>query len=145
MSLETFVMTAIAGLLATYGLITVALVAPRIGLPRIDFARAMADLYWAESFDGKAPFWMGNAIIYVNGIIFALIYATWVGQLLPGHELVRGLIWGGILYIGAEIIFVPIFLRGGLFSLKAHKMAWLTSLLVHAVWGFVVGWLSPVL
>lgn len=147
MPLDAFILTAGAGLLATYALIITALWAPRVGLPRIDFSRAMADLYWADSFDGRGPYWMGFAIIHVNGIIFALVYATEIGAMMPAAwpGVVKGAVWGEILYIFAELVFVPIFLRGGIFSVKAHKMAWLTSFIVHGAWGCIVGWLSPVL
>jgi hypothetical protein len=81
----------------------------------------------------------------MNGILFALLYATVVGPLLPGALVVRGLIWGVILFFGAQLIFVPIFLKGGVFSLKHGPRAWITALLVHVLYGVVVGWLSPIL
>lgn len=145
MSLEIFTLAVAAGILATYGLLTTALWAPRYGLPRIDFSRGMADLYWADSFDGKGPYWAAYAAIYVNGVIFALVYATEIGALLPGPGVLRGIIWGMALFLGAEFVFVPIFLKGGFFSMKVHPMAWATSLIVHGVWGAIVGWLCPVI
>lgn len=145
MTLDTFLLAAASGVLATYCLIVVALWAPRFHCPQVDFSKAMANLYWGETLEGEPPYWAAFAAIHVNGIIFALVYATEVGQHLPGPGVVAGLIWGGILYLGAELIFVPIFLKGGIFSVKAHPMAWLTSLIVHAIWGAVVGWLCPII
>ena len=105
----------------------------------------IAELTWGESFQGKAPYWMGFTAIHMNGIIFALLYATVAAPLLPGIPVVRGILWGGILFVAAQLFFVPIFLRGGVFGLKHHRMAWATALLVHGVYGAIVGWLCPII
>ncbi len=144
MPLESIVITIIAGIIATYGLVVMALWAFRIGLPRLDFSRAMAELTYGESFEGQAPYWAGQAVIYLNGIFFALIYATVVAQYLPGPDLVKGAIWGGILFLISGVFFVPLFMREGFFLSHIHKNAWITSAMVHGVWGMIVGWLSPI-
>lgn len=144
MPLESIVITIIAGIIATYGLVVMALWAFRIGLPRLDFSRAMAELTYGESFEGQAPYWAGQAVIYLNGIFFALIYATLVAQYLPGPDLVKGAIWGGVLFLISGVFFVPLFMREGFFLSHIHKNAWITSAMVHGVWGMIVGWLSPI-
>jgi hypothetical protein len=106
----------------------------------------MTQLTFGDSFEGRAPYGWGIVLLHVNGILFALLYATVVGPYLPGELLVvRGLIWGVILFFGAQLIFVPIFLQGGIFSFKHGPKAWITALLVHVLYGVVVGWLSPIL
>ncbi len=144
MPLESIVITIIAGIIATYGLLVMALWAFRLGLPRLDFSRAMAELTYGESFEGQAPYWAGQAVIYLNGIFFALIYATVVAQYLPGPDLVKGAIWGGVLFLISGVFFVPLFMREGFFLSHIHKNAWITSAMVHGVWGMIVGWLSPI-
>ena len=144
MPLESIVITIIAGIIATYGLVVMALWAFRLGLPRLDFSRAMAELTYGESFEGQAPYWAGQAVIYLNGVFFALIYATVVAQYLPGPDLVKGAIWGGILFLISGVFFVPLFMREGFFLSHIHKNAWITSAMVHGVWGMIVGWLSPI-
>ncbi len=144
MPLESIVITIIAGIIATYGLVVMALWAFRLGLPRLDFSRAMAELTYGESFEGQAPYWAGQLVIYLNGIFFALIYATVVAQYLPGIPLVKGVIWGGILFVMSGVFYVPLFLREGFFLSHIHKNAWITSAMVHGVWGLIVGWLSPI-
>ena len=144
MPLESIVITIIAGIIATYGLVVMALWAFRIGLPRLDFSRAMAELTYGESFEGQAPYWASQAVIYLNGIFFALIYATLVAQYLPGPDLVKGAIWGGVLFLISGVFFVPLFMREGFFLSHIHKNAWITSAMVHGVWGMIVGWLSPI-
>jgi hypothetical protein len=145
MDLEFFIQASAAGILGGYVLLIFALWAPRYGLPRLDFPRGMTQLTFGDSFEGPAPYGLGIALLHMNGILFALLYATVVGPLLPGALVVRGLIWGVILFFGAQLIFVPIFLKGGVFSLKHGPRAWITALLVHVLYGVVVGWLSPIL
>ncbi len=144
MPLESIVITIIAGIVATYGLVVMALWAGAIGLPRLDFSRAMAELTYGDSFEGQAPYWAGQAVIYLNGIFFALIYATVVARFLPGPDLVKGAIWGGVLFVISGVFFVPLFMREGFFLSHIHKNAWATSAMVHGVWGMIVGWLSPI-
>ncbi len=144
MPLESIVTTIIAGIIASYGLLVMALWAGGLGLPRLDFSRAMAERTYGESFEGQAPYWAGQAVIYLNGIFFALMYATVVGQYLPGPELLRGAIWGGVLWFVSGVFFVPLFLKEGFFLSHIHKNAWITSAMVHGVWGLIVGWLSPI-
>ncbi len=145
MGLDFFLHVSGVGVLAGYILLIFALWAPRYGLPRLDFPRGMTELTFGDSYDGPAPYGMGIALLHVNGAIFALLYATVVAQYLPGDPFIRGVIWGVILFFGAQLIFVPIFLRGGFFSLKHGPWAWVTALVVHILYGAVVGWLSPIL
>ena len=145
MDLEFFIQASAAGFLGGYVLLIFALWAPRYGLPRLDFPRGMTELTFGDSFEGPAPYGWGVALLHMNGILFGLLYATVVGPLLPGELVVRGLIWGVILFFGAQLIFVPIFLKGGIFSLKHDPKAWITALFVHVLYGVVVGWLSPIL
>jgi len=145
MQLDDFVMAAAAGFLATYVHMVLALWAPRFGLPRLDFAKVLAELSFAGSFDGAPPYWLGLLALHLNGIVFALLYATLAGPLLPGPLFVRGLMWGGILFIGSQLLFVPLFLRHGFFARKAHPRAWMTAAVVHTIYGAILGWLSPVL
>ncbi len=143
--LDFFILTVLVGILATYVHMAFALWAPKYGLPRLDFGKVMADLCFGETFDGDPPYWLGLVALHLNGIVFALLYATLVGPLLPGPLFVRGLIWGGILFIGSQCLFVPVFLRHGFFGLKAHPRAWMTAFVVHGIYGAILGWLSPVL
>ncbi len=144
MQLETFIVAILAGVLATYCMLVMALWAPRLGLPRLDFARVMAELTFGETFEGPVPYRAGLAVIYMNGIFFTLLYATVVARYLPGIPLLRGVQWGIILFFVSGAFYVPLFLREGFFLSHAPRYAWLTSAMVHGVWGLVVGWLSPI-
>ena len=144
MELADFTTAVIAGVLATYVHMVFALWAPRYGLPRLDFAKGMAELSFAESYDGKPPYWLGLVALHFNGIVFTLLYSTVFGPFLPGPPLMRGLIYGGILLIGSQCVFVPVFMRGGFFSLKEDRRAWMTAVVVHVIFGAMVGWLAPI-
>lgn len=145
MTLEFLVHVAIAGFLATYCHLIAALWVKSIGLPRLDLSRAMADFTYGESFSEGPPYWAGQFVICVNGIIFALIYATLVAQYLPGPPPLRGVLFGLLLFVFSGLLFEPIFVRKGFFLSKIGGRAWITALIVHVVWGLIVGWLSPVL
>jgi hypothetical protein len=149
---EFFFMVLVAGLLATHCTLMMGQWAPMLKLPRADFPIAMADLTFGASFAGKAPYWSGLVVIYLNGLVFAFLYSTvaapWLGEALAGTEwnspMMWGAIYGVILFVASGVFFQPVFLKLGLFLFKAHPMGWLTSLIVHGIFGLVCGWLAPV-
>ena len=144
MNLDFIVAVVLAGIIATFCMLAMALWAGRLGLPRLDFPRVMAELTFGESFEGPAPYWSGQAVIYMNGMFLAFLYATVVAQYLPGIPLVRGIIWGIILFAVSGLFFVPLFLREGFFLSHIHRFAWVTSAMVHGIYGLILGWLSPI-
>ncbi len=146
MSLEFVLLVIISGVMATYGLLVMALWSHRLGLPRLDFAKVMTKLTFAESFEGREPpYFAGHALIYMNGTFFALIYATVVAQYLPGPPLMQGVLWGIILYFASCLFYVPLYLREGFFVSHVHPRAWISSAIVHGVYGLILGWLCPTL
>lgn len=145
MGLEFIITSIIGGVIATYVLLAMAAWSHRLGLPRLDFAKAMAGLTFSESFEGRdPPYWAGMAVVYMNGVLFALIFSTVVAQYLPGIPVVRGALWGIILYFASCLFYVPLYLREGFFLSHVHKHAWITSGMVHGLYGIVVGWLCPI-
>lgn len=144
MTLEFLVHSILVGILASYGLLASALWSHNLGLPRLDFSRAMANLTYGEQFDGNPPYWPGMFVIYFNGVIFALVFSSMVGQFLPGSALFRGALYGLILWTLSGVFYVPVILREGVFLSHIHKYAWFTSLIVHGIYGSIVGWLAPI-
>jgi hypothetical protein len=145
MTLGFLIHVAIAGVLATYCHLIGALWLRSLGLPPLDLSRAMADYTYGESFSEPPSYWAGQMVIYFNGVVFALFYATVVGPLLPGPDVLRGAIYGLILFLLSGLLFSPIFIDKGLFLVKVHERAWISALIVHLVWGVIIGWLSPVM
>lgn len=144
MTLAFIVQTAIAGFLATYVHLILALWAGQAGLPRLDLSRGMANMSFGGSYAGEPPYLLGALVIHLNGIVFALIYASAVAQYLPGEPVIKGAVFGFILWVIAMLFFVPVFFREGFFGLKMGKWGWITALIVHVVYGVIVGWLAPV-
>ncbi len=145
MGLEFFLLASAAGFLAAYVHMAFSLTADRLGLARLDFPKGLAGLFFGEAFEGRPPYWLGLAAVHLNGIFLALLYGALIGRHLPGPPLARGLIWGGVLFIGSQCFFNPFVTRHGFFSRKLHPRAWQTALLAHAIYGAVLGWLCPIL
>jgi hypothetical protein len=149
MTLEFMVQAGLAGFIASYLHLMMALWGPAYGLPRLDFGMGIAVNSWGESFEGKdPPYWAGFFAVLMNGVLFGLLYASVVGPWLAGYidapPAVLGMVYGAILWFPAQFIFVPFFLKGGVLGLHHHKLAWLTAVVVHGTYGLIVGWLSPV-
>ncbi len=163
MDIEFFAMSAFAGIMGTYALLSLANWADSIGMPRLDFSRAMANVTFARTFDKgvapgagveapNTPYWPGMGVIFVNGIFFALLYSTWTHQYMPADSamfgiapnIINGAIWGVVLWFVSGVFYVPFYLREGFMLTGIHPWAWLTSLKVHGAYGMMVGWIAPV-
>lgn len=145
MTIDILAQIIVAGVLGTYVHLLIALWAPCLGLPRLDFPAWLANLTFGDSFEGKAPYSLGLIALHMNGIFFAFLYATAVGPLLPGPDLVKGLIYGGLLFFGSQCVFVPFFMKDGFFGSKVPGPTYLSAILVHGVFGLMYGWLCPII
>ena len=145
MELSFFVVVSLAGILATYLHLVMGQWGEGLGMMRLDFPKVMAKLTYGDSFEGEPPYWAGMACVFLNGIFFAFIYATVVGQYLPGEPVVKGLIFGAGLFFASGMFFIPVYLKEGFFLSVVSKKAWIPLLKVHLVFGAVLGWLSPIL
>ena len=83
---------------------------------------------------------MGMAMHFINGtIIFPLIYALVLYRFLPGPPVVKGILWGAILWLVAQLMVMPM-MGAGVFSSNAGgMMAAVSSLVGHAVYGALLG------
>ena len=142
--------------MGTYGLLTMALWADSLGLPRLDFSRAMANVTYARTFEKdvkpgagvdapNTPYWPGMIVIFMNGVFFALLYSSVVAQWIPIEQgPLKGAIWGVALWFVSGVFYVPFYLREGFMLSGVHPLAWLTSLKVHIIYGLFVGWIAPI-
>ena len=165
MDIEFFAMSAFAGIMGTYALLSLANWADSIGLPRLDFSRAMANVTFARTFDKgvapgagvdapNTPYWPGVGVIMLNGIFFALFYASFAHQFIPvafladilpiSEAVLKGAVWGIVLWFVSGVFYVPFYLREGFMRSGIHPLAWLTSLKVHICYGLMVGWIAPI-
>ena len=145
MTLEFVVHVSIAGFLSTYFHLVLAAWGDKFGMAKMDFSRGMANITFGDSSEGEASIALGLAQIHLNGILFALLYASVIAKYIPIESLVlKGLIYGGILWLISGLCFIPIVLKGGFFGSRHHPRAWMTTAFAHAVWGITLGWLSPI-
>jgi hypothetical protein len=154
--LDFFLMAVFAGFMGSYGLVTMSLWSDSLGLPRLDFSRAMSKLTYARTFEEEVspgagveapntPYWPGMIVLFMNGIFFALLYSSVVAQHIPIDNVVlKGAAWGVILWFVSGMFFVPFYLKEGFMLAHIHRLAWLTSLKVHIVYGLMVGWIAPI-
>ena len=83
---------------------------------------------------------MGMAAHIMMGVIvFPLIYVFVLYNIVPGTSLVKGLIWGVLLWVAAATIVMPMAGAGFLMSNVGGIMALVTSLMGHLVYGGLLG------
>lgn len=88
--------------------------------------------------------WMlGMMMHFVNGgIIFPLVFAFVLYRWLPGTPTLKGVAWGAVLWLMAQVIVMPM-MGGGLFSsAMGGMMAAVGSLIGHLVYGGLLGMIS---
>ena len=85
--------------------------------------------------------WMlGMMMHFVNGtVIFPLIYVFLLYKFLPFAPLLNGILWGGVLWLLAQVVVMPM-MGGGLFSSQmGGMMAVMGSLIGHVAYGAALG------
>jgi uncharacterized membrane protein YagU involved in acid resistance len=85
---------------------------------------------------GSAGGWIAHLAF---GILAALVYARFVVAHLTGPSAVRGATYGLLLFVLAQIVFMP--LVGAGFLSRGDLELLLGSLLGHLLYGIVVGWI----
>ena len=105
------------------------LIAPMMGV-HMDIAASLA--------------WMVGMVIHLTmGIlIYPLVYGILLRRYLPGSALVRGLIWGSILWMMMEVAVMPM-LGAGVFGINGPgMMGAVAALMAHLVYGGLLGWIA---
>ena len=127
-----------AGLIGTAVMTALLLIEPSVGLPNVAIGQILSTAL------GLAPAYLGIGaavgwgIHFAVGVAFALVYAGVFSRRLPGGPFVRGMLYGAIVFILAQLVFMPL-VGGGVFSRGDVEML-AGSLLGHLVYGGVVGW-----
>ena len=109
--------------------------APMMGLPKMDIAAMLGRMLGGWS--------MGMTMQLINGaIIFPLIYTYLLFERLPGPPYLKGIQWGLILWVLAQLVVMPM-MGAGVFGLKmAGMMSAVGSLLGHVAYGTLLGWVG---
>ena len=127
-----------AGAIATASMTALLLVEPSIGLPQIAIGQIVSSTMSTVSSHtavGPAGGWIIDLVV---GIVLAMVYAGWIEKWLPGTPFVRGLLFGCLVFVLAQIVFAP--LTGSGFFSGGDIQLLLGGLLGHLVYGGVVGY-----
>ena len=130
---------AVAGVIGTAAMTALWLVEPSIGLPKIAIGQLLStamsvSVAWSSA--GPAAGWIVHLIV---GAGLAMIYAATLARWRSGPSSLRGAAYGVIVFIVAQIAFMPL-VGAGFFSNGDIELL-AGSLLGHVVYGSVVGWI----
>jgi hypothetical protein len=129
---------ALAGLAAGYTMALVGLWAGRVpGLVAID----IADFGRRYMVSDRPSAWLlGLASHLANSFLLVLVWATIIEPNLDWPRWVEGLVWGEALAVGlAGALAAPLSGQGFLGLRGGHLGLPATNVLMHAVWGVLVG------
>jgi uncharacterized membrane protein YagU involved in acid resistance len=130
---------AAAGLVGTGVMTALLLVEPSVGLPKIAMGQVLSTslgLTSAHLTIGPALGWVMH---FIFGMLLALVYAGVFDRRLPGMALTRGMLYGLLVFVVAQLVFMPL-VGGGVFS-RGDAELLAGSLLGHLVFGGVTGWI----
>ena len=86
---------------------------------------------------------MGMAAHLVNGIvIFPLVYAFVLFRYLPDPPLLKGVLWGAVLWLAAEAMIMPMAGAGFFSSETGGAKAVFAALMGHVVYGALLGYIA---
>ncbi len=110
-------------------------VAPMLGV-KMDIAAMLGSMLGGS--------WMAGMVMhFVNGtVMFPLIYGYLLESRLPGPPVMRGAIWGVILWLIAETMVMPMMGAGLFHSASGGMMAAAGSLMGHLLYGGTLGLVS---
>ena len=81
--------------------------------------------------------WAGMVMHFANGtMVFPLIYVFLLYGVLPGSPAVKGITWGVVLWLLAQVVLMPM-MGAGFFS--GSVMAAMGSLIGHVAYGWLLG------
>ncbi len=127
----------LAGLVGTATMTALWLVEPKLGLARFaagDMLSSLLAVLTAYASLGPALGWTIHVTV---GVVLALLYAARFNTRLPGSSMMRGLLYGGLIFLVAQLLFMPL-VGAGLFS-RGDPAMLLGSLAGHLVYGGLVG------
>ena len=118
-----------AGLAGTVAMTALMLVAPAMGLPPMNIGAMLGSMMGGSAVLG----WIAHFMV---GAIPALAFAALFAARLPGPPALRGMAYGVVPWLAAQLVVMPM-MGAGLFS--GSIAAALGSLIGHLVYGAVLG------
>ncbi|MBP2646433.1 MAG: hypothetical protein H6Q77_57 [Gemmatimonadetes bacterium] len=129
---------AAAGVIGTVAMTILFFLEPLLGLPRMAEGGILSTVMSATVAHVPVGFVGGWVVHFTVGIALALFYAAAVANRLPGAPAVRGALYGALVFLGAQLVVMPL-VGAGFFS-SGDPARVLGSLAGHLVYGGVVGW-----
>jgi uncharacterized membrane protein YagU involved in acid resistance len=128
-----------AGIVGTAAMTALLLIEPSVGLPKIAMGQIVSTSLGLASASLSIGPLLGWIIHFLVGIALAVLYAAiFVGR-LPGNTVVRGLVYGTLIFLVAQIVFMP--LAGIGFFSRGDVELIAGSLLGHLVYGGLTSWI----
>lgn len=128
-----------AGVIGTGVITALWQVEPAIGLPRIAVGHILSTFMSVSVAHLNVGIAGGWIVHFCVGIALALIYAAVFARRLPGSPLARGAVYGVLVFLLSQIVFMPL-VGGGFFS-RGDMELLAGSLIGHIAYGLVVGWI----
>ena len=106
-------------------------VAPKMGV-KMDIAGQLGQMFGSWT--------MGLVLHFILGtVVYSLIYALLAYRFLPGPPVMKGLVWGVVLWLGLQLVAMPM-MGAGVLSTRAGGMkAVIGSLFAHLAYGALLG------
>lgn len=130
---------AAAGAIATGAMTALWMVEPSVGLPQLAVGQMLSTamaVSVAHLAVGAAGGWIIHLLI---GMVLAIVYGWLFAARLPGPPAMRGAIYGTMVFVVAQLAFMP-FVGAGVFS-GGDLQLLAGSLLGHLLYGVVTGWI----
>ena len=119
----------VAGLAGTVAMTALMLMAPAMGLPPMNIGAMLGSMMGGSAVLG----WIAHFMV---GAILALAFAALFAARLPGPPALRGMAYGVVPWLAAQLVVMPM-MGAGFFS--GSLAAALGSLMGHLVYGAVLG------
>ena len=122
-----------AGIVATAVMSVVAIMAPMMGMPKMDFGEMLG----TNNPMMAMPYAAGWMMHFIVGIVLTAVYASAFLNRLNGSYAVRGIIFAMVPFIIAQSVMMP--MMGNGFWSGGDMMAIMGSFIGHVVFGAVLG------
>lgn len=129
-----------AGFAGTMVMTVVMMLAPMMGLPKMDIAAMLGSTFASTPTSGSAAWFAGLAMhLMIGTVVLSIGYALVSTKLRVRNALARGIAYGALVWFIAQTMVMPM-MGAGLFSshLPSGAMISAASLMGHLIYGAVL-------
>ena len=132
----------LAGFAGTIAMSLIMMMAPLMGLPKMDVPGMLAGMLSGAPVPAGSPAWILGLLMHmmIGTAIFSVTYAFISGHLPTSSPTARGAIYGVMVWLLSQVMVMPM-MGAGLFSSNTPRgaAAAIGSLIGHLVYGSVLG------